>query len=123
MSVKKEFNFVLPRGFEDESGLVHRDGRMRLATALDEIESFHDPRVQVKEAYLPVVLLGRVITHLGTLPAITTQVMEGLFASDMAFLEDFYMRLNSPELILVSGICPNCNHSFQLQVAPLKGNW
>jgi len=123
MNPKKEFNFVLPRGYEDDSGVVHREGSMRLATALDEIESFHDPRVEVKEAYLPVVLLSRVITHLGTLKSITPRVMEGLYASDLAFLEDFYMRLNSPEQVIVGGICPNCNQPFQLQVAPMGGNW
>ena len=123
MSLKKEFRFVLPLGFEDEAGVVHREGIMRLATALDEIESFHDPRVQAKEAYLPVVLFSRVITRLGTLPAVTPHVIEGLFASDMAFLEDFYMRLNSPEQVIVGGTCPNCSQSFQLQVAPLKGEW
>ena len=31
-----EFPFVLPRGYVDAAGTVHRDGVMRLATARDE---------------------------------------------------------------------------------------
>jgi len=30
-----EFPFVLPRGYVDDSGTVHREGVMRLATARD----------------------------------------------------------------------------------------
>ncbi len=37
--METEFEFSLPRGFVDFDGNIHREGRMRLATALDEIES------------------------------------------------------------------------------------
>ncbi len=66
MSIQTEFEFLLPRGFIDSQGSLHRTGRMRLATAMDEIEALQDPRVQANEAYLPVVLLSRVVTQLGT---------------------------------------------------------
>jgi hypothetical protein len=92
---------------------------MRLATALDEIESLQHPNVQNNEAYLPVVLLSRVITRLGDLPELNLQVIENLFASDLAYLEDLYMRINSPEQVIVSAVCPHCSSQFQLQVAPL----
>jgi hypothetical protein len=93
---------------------------MRLALALDEIESLKDPRVQANEAYLPVVLLSRVVTRLGDIPQITPQVIEGLFAVDLAYLEDLYMRLNSPEKVVVAAVCPACSTQFRLQVAPLS---
>ena len=32
-----EFEFILPKGYVDGTGTVHRDGTMRLATAADEI--------------------------------------------------------------------------------------
>lgn len=35
--LRTEFAFELPRGYVDESGAVHRDGVMRLATARDEL--------------------------------------------------------------------------------------
>jgi len=75
MSLPTEFSFTLPRGYVDASGLVHQTGRMRLATARDEIEAFHDPRAQANEAYLPVVLFSRVVLQLGNLTAITPQVI------------------------------------------------
>ncbi len=88
--------------------------------ALDEIESLKDPRVLANEAYLPVVLLSRVVTRLGDLAQIGPQIIEGLFAVDLAYLEDLYMRLNSPEKVVVSAVCPQCSTQFHLQVAPLS---
>jgi hypothetical protein len=119
MEFATEVEFTLPRGYVDASGRVQRQGRMRLATALDEIQAIGDPRVQANEAYLPVVLLNRVVTALGDLPAITPQVIEGLFAADLAYLEDLYQRLNMAETIVVGAVCPQCSTQFQLQVAPL----
>jgi hypothetical protein len=114
-----EFQFVLPRGYVDSAGQLHREGIMRLATALDEIEPMQDPRVMANESYLPVLLLSRVVTRLGHLPAVTPRIMEGLFASDLAYLQDLYQRINATEQVVVAAVCPNCNTAFQLQVAPL----
>ena len=119
MDLQTDIKFTLPRGYVDASGHAHCEGRMRLATALDEIQSAGDPRVQINEAYLPVVLLSRVVTRLGDLPAVTPRVIEGLFASDLAYLEDLYQMLNSPKSVVVGAVCPNCSTQFQLQVAPL----
>lgn len=114
-----EYDFVLPRGYVDGNGNIHRKGAMRLATALDEIEPLRDPRVQANEAYLVILLLARVVIRLGDLPAVTAQVIEGLYASDLAYLQDVYQRLNAPESVIVGAVCPNCSTQFQLQVAPL----
>jgi len=119
--VQTEYDFLLPRGFVDAQGRVHRSGRMRLATAMDEIEAVQDPRVQANEAYLPIVLLSRVVLRLGELPLVNPQVLEGLFASDMAYLEDVYLRLNSQESVVLGVACPHCGGRFDLQVAPLSG--
>ena len=117
--MQTEIDFVLPRGYVDAAGVVHRQGRIRLATALDEIESAQDPRVQANSAYLPVVLLSRVVVALGTLPMITPQVIAGLFAGDLAYLEDLYQRCNSSEPVVIGTTCPYCSQQFQVQVAPL----
>ena len=119
MNLQTEFEFALPYGYVDATGQVHRDGLMRLATAQDEIQAVSDPRAQANEAYLPVVLLSRVVTRLGNLPAVTPPVIEGLFAADLAYLEDLYLRLNSPEHVILGAVCPHCGKPFQLQVAPL----
>ena len=89
-----EFEFVLPRGYVDSAGELHRNGTMRLATAADEILPQKDPRVQGNPAYLVVILLARVLTRLGTIETINPKVIEGLFAADLAYLQDFYNRIN-----------------------------
>ena len=119
MSLQIEFPFTLPRGYVDSFGQVQREGRMRLAYALDEIESVQDPRVQANEVYLPVLLLSRVIVQLGTLLVVTLQVIAGLFVIDLAYLEDLYQRINNPEEVIVGAVCPQCSTQFQLQVAPM----
>lgn len=94
MSLQTEFAFKLPKGYVDEQGRVHADGLMRLATARDEIEPLRDPRVRENEAYLTVIVLSRVITRLGAITQMTPKIIEGLFASDLAYLQDVYGAIN-----------------------------
>ena len=89
-----EFSFTLPLGYSDEEGNLHREGIMRLATALDEIAPLKDPRVRSNKAYLLIILLSRVITKLGTLEFISPKVIENLFAGDLTYLQDLYCRIN-----------------------------
>ena len=116
-ALRTEFAFELPRGYVDETGTVHRGGVMRLATARDEILPLRDPRVLANEAYLTVLLLSRVITRLGTLPAITTGTVEGLFAVDLAFLQDLYRRVNQEGHTRATVACPTCETEFAVDVA------
>jgi hypothetical protein len=94
VSLQTEFKFTLPKGYVDEDGTVHRSGSMRLATARDEIEPLRDGRVQDNEAYLTIIILARVITRLGTLTHINPKVIEDMFASDIAYLQDLYGIIN-----------------------------
>ena len=112
-----EFAFTLPRGYVDETGTVHRDGVMRLATARDEILPQRDPRVRENEAYLTVLLLSRVVTRLGTVPQVTSGTIEGLFASDLAFLQDLYRRINQEGHAQAAVTCPDCKHQFTVDRA------
>lgn len=93
-ALQTEFDFVLPRGYVDDSGTVHKNGRMRLATAMDEIAPLRDPRVRANQAYLVIILLARVITKLGSVEVIETGVVENLFSADLAYLQDFYRKIN-----------------------------
>jgi len=115
--LQTEFRFTLPRGYVDESGTAHREGRMRLATARDELVPLRDDRVRENPAYLTVVLLGRVISELGTLPRVDASVVEDMFASDLAFLQDFYRRINAEGHTLAAVTCPQCQHEFAVDVA------
>jgi hypothetical protein len=95
LGFRTEVEFELPKGYVDEGGTLHRRGVMRLATAADEILPLRDPRVQQNEAYLAVIVLARVIVHLGQLPEVHTGIIEGMFASDLAYLQRLYEELNS----------------------------
>jgi len=94
MSLRTEYEFTLPKGYVDDDGTLHRKGVMRLATARDEIEPLRDPRVAQNEAYLTVLVLSRVVTELGTVGQVTPRTIEGLFAADLAYLQDFYGVVN-----------------------------
>ena len=115
--LRTEFSFVLPRGYVDEEGNVHREGTMRLATAGDEIQPQSDPRVRANESYLTVILLSRVVTRLGTITFITPPIIEGLFASDLAFLQDLDRRINQEGHTQAAVTCPDCKHQFTVDMA------
>ncbi len=112
-----EFPFTLPRGYVDDDGVVHRDGVMRLATARDEIAPLRDPRVRDNEAYLTVLLLSRVLTKLGDLDQVTPGVVEGMFATDLSFLQDHYRRINTEGSPRAAVRCPSCEHGFEVELA------
>lgn len=112
-----EFTFELPRGYVDGRGKAHRRGRMRLATARDEILPQTDPRVRDNPAYLTVVLLSRTVVSLGDLERIDTYVIEDLFAADLAFLQDLYRRINQPGRLYTDVRCPSCSHEFPVDPA------
>ncbi|MCC3653955.1 hypothetical protein LIX60_21320 [Streptomyces sp. S07_1.15] len=114
--LQTEFEFELPRGYVDDAGAVHRHGVMRLATARDELVPLRDVRVQENPAYLSVVLLSRVITRLGTLPAVHDGIVEQLFASDLAFLQDFYRQVNAEGHTRAGVTCPHCEQPFEVEL-------
>lgn len=91
---RTEYEFVLPHGYLDEDGELHREGVMRLATAADEILPLKDPRVQKNPAYLVIIVLSRVLTRLGGVNGITTKTIESLFVADLAYLQRLYNEIN-----------------------------
>jgi len=117
VALRTEFPFELPRGYVDASGTVHRSGAMRVATARDELVPLRDDRVRENPAYLTVVLLGRVVTRLGTITDVHAGIIEELFASDVAFLQDLYRRVNSEGHTRATVSCPACRHGFEVDVA------
>jgi hypothetical protein len=115
--LRTEFPFELPRGYVDGSGNVHRSGIMRLATGRDELVPLRDDRVRENPAYLSVVLLARVVTRLGTIEDIHAGIIENMFATDVAFLQDLYRRVNQEGHTRAGVTCPSCQHSFAVDVA------
>lgn len=112
MELQTEYPFRLPRGYLAEDGTLHREGVMRLATAGDELAALRDPRVKAEEGYMTVALLNRVVIRLGTLPEITTDIIEGLFTSDMDFLQNMYHTINESDKPQVRVVCPHCGEAF-----------
>jgi hypothetical protein len=86
-----KFEFILPRGYLDENGRLHRTGVMRVATARDELEPLRDPSINgPDDPHLTIVVLSRVIVSLGTMTTVSTGVIGNLYASDLACLQNFY---------------------------------
>ncbi|CAM5226860.1 hypothetical protein [Streptomyces avidinii] len=115
--LRTEFEFELPRGYVDEAGTVHRHGSMRLATARDELRPQIDLRVKENPAYLSVVLLSQVITRLGTVTDVHAGIVERMYATDVAFLQDFYRRVNSEGHTRAAVTCPHCEGGFEVNLS------
>jgi hypothetical protein len=93
--LKTSYEFTLPRGYVDDNGQLHRTGTMRLATARDELAPLRDPTVSgPDDPRLTILVLTRVVENLGNIEMITAFEIEGLFAVDLAFLQDFYGVIN-----------------------------
>jgi len=112
----------LPLGYVDAEGTLHREGTMRLATAFDEIAPLKDPRVQSNPGYLLVILLSRVVTRLGTLEHINPKTIEGLYAGDLAYLQDLYQRVNEMGHDRVQTQCPHCDKAFTVELRHAGGS-
>ena len=112
-----EFEFILPRGLLDSEGNVHRQGVMRLATAKDEIYLQKNRDAQENTAYAVIVMLSRVITKLGDLTEINPDLLENLFTKDLAYLREFYNRINQHGDAYIPVQCPQCNTNFQVELS------
>ncbi|MBP3196361.1 MAG: phage tail assembly protein [Butyrivibrio sp.] len=110
------YDFTLPKGFLDSHGELHRRGRMRLATAGDEISATRDPRVLANPSFLTIVLLSKVITELEGLDAVTATTIEQLFTADLAFLQDMYQKINDIEPPVMQCVCPDCGKIFEVPI-------
>lgn len=115
--LQTEFAFTLPCGYIDERGNLHRQGVMRRATALDEVEALGHPRARANEAYMSIALLSRVVMRLGSLAQVTPAMIEALFASDFVYLQDLYLQINAAAPNLVETECPACASRFVLDVS------
>ena len=113
--LQTEYEFTLPKGYVDLEGTVHREGTMRLATAMDEIVPLRDARVKANEAYLSIMILSRVVTRLGTLNDMNTGVIERMFTADIGYLQDLYRRVNEGGGAFGTVACPRCSTEFEVE--------
>lgn len=110
------YEFELPKGYLDEAGVLHKKGKMRLATAGDEISASRDPRVQNYPAYLTIALLTKVVVELEGIGMVTGTLIEQLYTADLTFLQNMYQRINDIEPPMMQVVCPECGHEFQVPV-------
>ena len=120
--LQTEYPFTLPLGYVDAEGTLHKEGVMRLATAFDEIAPLKDSRVQSNPGYLLLILLSRVVTKLGSLEHINPKVIEGLYAADLAYLQELYGRLNGNGDNRIRTRCPHCDQPFEVELEPTGGS-
>lgn len=114
MEMQTIYEFDLPKGYVDRNGEVHKRGKMRLATAGDEISATRDPRVLSNPAYLTIVILAKVVTELEGVEMVTPTLIEKLFTADMAYLQDMYQKINNVEPINIKVVCPECGHMHEV---------
>ena len=112
-----KFNFTLPHGLIDNCQKNHRQGTMRLATARDEMTVKNDLRVKENPAYAVLIYLSLVITNLGDLSSITPQLLENLSVLDLAYLREFYNRINQHREAHISVQCPHCQQQLEVELA------
>ncbi len=112
MELQTVYPFRLPRGYLDAEGTLHREGRMRLATARDELSALRDARVKADPNYMTALVLSQVVTSLGTLREVTPEVIEGLFLGDLEFLQEMYETVNKVDAPRLQLTCPHCGESF-----------
>ena len=110
------YEFELPKGYLDAAGNLHKKGKMRLATAGDELTAARDPRVAANSAYLSVVLLSKVITELEGIEAVGAGMIEQFYTADLTFLQDMYERINSAEPLSMHVTCPHCGSGHEVQI-------
>ena len=110
------FDFELPKGFVDREGIVHKRGKMRLATAGDEIAATRDPRVLSNPSYLTIVILASVITELEGVDVVMASTVERFFTADLAFLQDMYQRINDVTPPSMTVVCPECGKRHEVPI-------
>ena len=120
--MQSEVAFELPYGFTDDAGNLHREGVMRLATTLDEVSPYNDPRSQQNQAYFGIILIARVLVRLGGFSPVPVALIERLYAADFAFLEDLYLQFNTGigrtgfNERTIETECPNCSAHFLIDL-------
>jgi hypothetical protein len=112
-----EFDFILPGGLIDAQGGSSSSGGYASGNGKDEISVQKDRRVKDDPAYGVLVMLSRVITRLGSLSSVTPEVLEGLFTRDLAYLREFYNRLNQQGDAYIPVQCPQCSTQFSVELS------
>ena len=113
------FNFTLPRGLANSQHQIHQQGTMRLATAKDELWVQQQAKVRDNPAYAGLMMLSRVIAHIGDVSPVTPELLEGLVLRDITYLQEFYNQVNQRGQTKIPAFCPCCKAEFSVELASL----
>lgn len=92
--MQQKYTFLLPHGYHDAQGNVHREGIMRKGSAIDEVKAMMDPRAQEQEGFGMILLLASVIERLGSLQEVDETKIASLSEEDLAYLKEQYRIIN-----------------------------
>lgn len=92
--MQQKYTFLLPHGYQDAQGNVHREGIMRKGSAIDEVKAMMDPRAQEQEGFGMILLLASVIERLGSLQEVDETMIASLSEEDLAYLKEQYRIIN-----------------------------
>ena len=100
--------FCLPLGllWEDK---IYRNGHIRLATTLDELEIQGTDEVGMNTRYRDIMLLSRVIEDFDTLKPVTVKMIESLYEADFLYLQLLYRELSGETAESITSDCPECS--------------
>ena len=114
-----EIEFTLPLGFTDDEGNLYRNGKMRLATAYDEIVIQDHEKNAFNRRYRDLLVLSQVITELGEYTKVQPELLENLFEVDFIYLQMLYREMNSSYSRKAEARCPACGNIDQIAMADL----
>lgn len=113
-----EYSFILPLGIENEDGELFKKGKMRLATALDEIEIQGGEKNHIDPRYRDLEMLSKTIVSIEGIGKVTATQLEDLYEVDFIYLQMFFNELNGDsDKLTVS--CPNCGSKKDIKITDL----
>lgn len=117
--ISHEVEFVLPIGFEDQKGMLRRTGKMRLATAGDELAIQDHDQNRFNQRYRDLLLLSQVIVRLGEYDQVTPEILEDLYEADFLYLQLLYKDLNGEIEKRAHVQCPACGNEDKISIPDL----
>lgn len=113
-----EYTFCLPLGLSNDDGEVFKIGKMRLATAMDEIEIQGAEKSHIDPRYRDLEMLSKTIISIEGLGSVTADQLEDLYEVDFIYLQMFFNELNGESETLKIK-CPNCGTSKDIKITDL----
>jgi hypothetical protein len=102
---QREFPVLLPLGYTDPAGRVHRKAFLRKMTGHEEA-LFYDPALNAGQ--LVTELLHNCLIHLGDMSEVTPQIISSLTTADRNYLLLELRRITLGDRLSATYHCPRC---------------